>query len=124
MGVNALYCGSHLTIDQLLDNGTPRLVTGARLKYSEWQIGVSFSREIGPLIPYLGLAYATMDSQLYNVPVDPAFPYQVAEETLKNREPFILLIGIGLTSGQFVSLNLESRLIGEKSISLSGNIRF
>jgi len=124
MGVNALYCGSHLTIDRIIDNGIPRLSDGARLKYYEWQIGVSFSREIGPLIPYLGLAYASMRTNLYNVPNDPSYLFQIADEDLKNREPFILFLGVGLTKGQFVSFNLESRLVGEKAITLSGNIRF
>ncbi|NGX50673.1 MAG: hypothetical protein K1060chlam2_00522 [Chlamydiae bacterium] len=124
MGVNALYTGSHLTIDRILDNGIPRRSSGARLKYYEWQVGISFSREIGPLIPYLGIAYASMRSNLYNVPLDASFPFQIADEDLKNREPFILILGTGLTKGQFVSFNLESRLVGEKALTLSGHIRF
>lgn len=123
MGVNALYCGSHLTVDRIFENGVPRNADGARFKYYEWQLGVSFSREIGPLIPYIGLAYASMRSNLYNIP-NPAGFFHVADEDLKNREPFILLLGLGLTKGRFVSLNLESRLVGEKSLSLSGCVRF
>ena len=124
MGVNALYCGSHLIVDQIFDNDIPRSASGARLKYYEWQLGVSFTREIGPLTPYLGLAYSSMRTNLYNIPIDPSFSFQVANEDLENREPFILLLGLGFSKGQFVSFNVETRLVGEKAVTLSGNIRF
>ncbi len=124
MGVNALYSGSFLRINEILENGTPRRTSGARFKYSEWQVGVSFSREIGIFNPYIGLAYASMNSSLYNVPKDPNFSFIVSDEDIENREPFILLLGLGLTKGKNISANLESRLVGEKAISLTGNIRF
>lgn len=124
MGVNALYSGSYMHMSEILENGTPRKTSGARFKYSEWQIGVSFSREIGIFNPYLGLAYSSLNSSLYNIPHDPTFSTVISDEDLETREPFILLLGIGLTKGRNVSVNLESRLVGEKAMSLTGNIRF
>lgn len=124
MGVSALYSGSFMRIDQILENGASRDASGARFKYNEWQVGIGFSREVGPFIPYIGLAYSSMHSNLYNIPADPNFAFRIADEELENREPFVLFIGIGLTNGKKVSLNLESRMIGEKAITLSGDIRF
>ncbi len=124
MGVNALYSGSFMRISEILENGTPRRTSGARFKYSEWQVGISFSREIGIFNPYVGLAYSSFNSSLYNIPVDPNFSYVVADEDLENRQPFILLLGIGLIKGKNISINLESRLIGERAITLSSTIRF
>jgi major outer membrane protein len=124
MGVNALYSGSFMRVSSILENGEPRKTSGARYKYNEWQVGIGFSRDIGPLIPYIGLAYASMHSNLYNIPNDPNQMFQIEDEELENREPFILFLGLGFTKGKNVSLNLESRLLGEKALSLSGNIRF
>lgn len=124
MGFNALYSGSFMRIDRIFQNGGSRRTSGARFKYAEWQLGVSFSREIGLFIPYVGLAYASMHSNLYNVPNDPNFSFQVADEDIKTGQPFLLLIGVGLTKIRGVSFNLESRMIGERAITLNGNIRF
>lgn len=124
MGVNALYKGAFMKVTQIFENGAVRNAEGARFKYGEWQVGLSFSREIGPFIPYIGVAYASLFSTLYNVPEDPNFSFVVQDEELDNRQPFILLLGLGLTQGKSVGLNLESRLVGEKGVSLSGTIRF
>jgi hypothetical protein len=124
MGVNALYSGSFMRVSEILENGATRRTSGARYKYNEWQIGVGFSREIGIFVPYVGLAYASMHSNLYNIPDDPNFAFQIADEDVVNREPFILFLGVGLTKGENVSVNLESRMVGEKAISLSGSLRF
>lgn len=124
MGVNGIYSGSYMRISEIIENGNPRCTSGARFKYSEWQVGVSFSREIGIFSPYIGLAYSSLYSSLYNIPSDPNFSTVISDEDLETREPFILLLGIGLTKGKNASINLESRLIGEKAISLTGNIRF
>ena len=124
MGVNALYSGSFMRINEILQNGAPRKDSTARFKYGEWQVGISFSREIGFSIPYIGLAYASMHSCLYNISHDPNFSFCVQDEEIKNRQHFILLLGIGLTKMKNIALNLESRMIGEKGISLKGIIRF
>lgn len=124
MGVNALYSGSFMRISEIMENGEPRRTSGARFKYSEWQVGISFSREIGIFNPYIGLAYSSLNSRLYNIPDDSRFTTTIANEDLENREPFVLLMGLGLTKGKNVSINLESRLIGEKAISLTGALRF
>lgn len=124
MGVNALYSGSFMRISELMENGNPRRTAGARFKYSEWQVGIGFSREIGIFVPYLGLAYSSLNSRLYNIPNDPSFTTVIADEELEAREPFILVLGLGLNKGKNISVNLESRLVGEKAISLTGVIRF
>lgn len=124
LGVNALYSGSFMHINEIIENGGLRETSKARFKYCEWQIGMSFSREIGIFNPYIGLAYSSFNSSLYNIPNDPNFSMKIADEDLEMRNPFILLIGAGLTKGRNVGVNLESRLIGEKAVSLTGNIRF
>ena len=124
MGVNALYSGSFMRVSEILENGTTRRTSGARFKYNEWQIGIGFSREVGPFVPYIGLAYSSMHSDLYNIPEDLRFFFQVSDEELENRQPFILFLGVGVTKGKNISVNLESRMLGEKSISLSGCFRF
>ncbi len=124
MGINALYTGSFMRMSEILEDGVMRRTFGTRYKYNEWQIGIGFSREIGIFVPYVGLAYASMHSNLYNIPADPNFAFHVADEKVVNREPFILFLGVGLTRGKNVNINLESRMVGEKAISLSGSLRF
>ncbi len=121
MGVNAIYNGAFLDIDRITQNGALIPQTKARMSYHEWQVGINFSREIGPLIPYIGAAYASMRTHLKHLP-DPLI--LSGRQTLKNRQPFMFLIGLGLTKGRIFALNIESRLSAEKAIALSGDLRF
>ena len=124
MGVNALYTDSHMKISKLMENGNPRKTSGACFNYSEWQVGISLSREIGMLNPYIGLAYSSLNACLNHLPEDSRFSTRIADENLEAREPFVILLGLGLTKQRNVCLNLESRLLGERGISLSGQLRF
>lgn len=124
MGVNALYSSSFMRVSEILENGEPRRTSEALFKYSEWQVGISFSREIGIFNPYIGLAYSSLNSRLYGIPEDLSFTTSIADEDFETREPFVLLMGLGLNKGKNVCVNLESRLVGEKAISLTGVIRF
>ena len=120
LGVNARYNGSHLDLSRLTINGTPLATSDAKMEYHEWQVGMSFSREIGPFIPYLGVAYASMHSDLKNLPI-----FANAERIeLKNRNPFLLLLGVGMTSGKVMNLNLEVRMLGERALTASMDFRF
>jgi len=86
--------------------------------------GMSFAREMGRFIPYIGLAYASMQSCLRNLPSRPAFSFNPQDEELGNRDPFIFLLGVGMTSGYALSLNLETRMIGERALTVSADLRF
>ena len=124
MGVNALYQNSLLNSDSLSVNQKPLSSKGPSFRYKEWQLGISFSREVGMCIPYVGLAYASMDSSLHNLPKAPIMKHNLANQTIGNSEPFILYLGVGLTNGQLFAINIESRLIGEQAISFFANLRF
>lgn len=120
LGVNARYNASHLDLSQLIINGAPVVTSDAKMEYHEWQLGMSFSREIGPFIPYVGVAYASMLSELKNLPI-----FDNAERIeLENRNPFLLLLGVGMTSGRMMNLNLEVRMLGERTLTASMDFRF
>lgn len=122
LGVNARYNASHLDLDRIFQNGIPRRPKGANFHYHEWQVGVSFSREIGPFIPYIGLAYASMHSRFKNLPK--GLPFNPKNEEFENRNPFLLLLGVGMTSGRAINLNLEARMVGERALTASADLRF
>ena len=124
MGVNALYQNASLNIDSLSVNQKPLPSKEAGISYKEWQVGLSFSREIGIFVPYIGLAYASMDSILRDLPITSIIKPKLESQTIGNREPFILYLGVGLTKGQMFAINIESRLIGEQAISFFANLRF
>ena len=122
MGINARYNASHLKIDRLIVNGIPQNPKSANMHYHEWQVGGSFSREIGNMIPYIGLAYASQHSYLRSIPNTSVYSFR--DEKIKNRNPFVLLFGLGMTSGQAVNFNIETRLIGEMALTGSADLRF
>jgi len=124
MGVNALYQNAFLNSDSLSVNQKPLPSKGPSFRYKEWQLGISFSREIGMCIPYVGLAYASMDSSLHNLSKALITKPNLGNQTIGNSEPFILYLGVGLTNGQLFAINIESRLIGEQAISFFANLRF
>src|SRR5690606_32574807 len=85
MGVNALYMASTLPFDAIIQNGVNRRIGSSHLDYDEWQVGISFSREIGVFVPYIGLAYASMDSCLKSPPRQSSL-FNPKSENLKNRQ--------------------------------------
>ena len=124
MGVNALYQRASLNIDSLTINQKPLPPKGTNISYNEWQVGLSFSREIGIFVPYIGLAYSSMDSRLNHLPSASVFTPKLENQTIDNREPFILCLGVGLTKGQVFAINIESRIIGEQAIAFFADLRF
>lgn len=122
MGINARYNASHLKIDRLIVNAIPQNPKSANMHYHEWQVGGSFSREIGNMIPYIGLAYASQHSYLRSIPNTSVYSFR--DEKIKNRNPFVLLFGLGMTSGQAVNFNIETRLVGEMALTGSADLRF
>ena len=124
MGVSALYNGSVLHVDRIIQNGAALQAKGLRMSYHEWQVGVSFSREVGIFIPYIGLAYASMRTCLRQLPFNLKVSFNTKDQTLKNREPFIFFLGVGLTKGHIFAFNLEVRMVAEKAVTLFGDLRF
>jgi major outer membrane protein len=122
MGINARYNASHLKIDRLIVNAIPQNPKSTNMHYHEWQVGGSFSREIGNMIPYIGLAYASQHSYLRSIPNTSVYSFR--DEKIKNRNPFVLLFGLGMTSGQAVNFNIETRLVGEMALTGSADLRF
>ena len=117
MGVNAWYQHAGLGVNNLSQNGETIPTQRARVNYDEWQIGIGFSREIGMFCPYAGLAYAALFSSLRHLERYPSVK-------IKNRQPFILLLGVGITAEKAVAFNVESRLIGERAVTVTGQFRF
>ena len=116
MGVNAKYTTSCLSINQTILNGVEQKRKG-HFTYNEWQLGFGFSREIDSFIPYLGLAYASMRGHFHHT------PFISKNEIAKAKEHFILFLGAGITNGLILDLNVEVRMIGEKAVSLSIDLR-
>ena len=117
MGVNAWYQHAGLGVNQLSQNGAMIPPQRAHVNYDEWQIGIGFSREIGMFCPYAGLAYAALFGSLRHLE-------QYSSIEIKNRQPFILLLGVGITAKKAIAFNVESRLIGEKAVTVTGQFRF
>lgn len=124
MGVNALYQSASLKMNSLSVNQNPLPPKGANISYKEWQVGLSFSRAIGIFVPYIGLAYASMDSRLNHLPGPSASIPKLESQKIDNREPFIVCLGVGLTKGQAFAINIESRMVGEQAIALFADLRF
>ncbi|MEM7175703.1 MAG: hypothetical protein AAF443_07245 [Chlamydiota bacterium] len=117
MGVNAWYQHAKPGVSHFSQNGEAISPKRAYVDYDEWQVSIGFSRIIGMFCPYAGLAYAALFSSLCQSEWFPPIK-------IKNRQPFILLLGVGVTAEKAVAFNVESRLIGEKAITVTGQLRF
>jgi major outer membrane protein len=124
MGFNARYNHAHLNLDHIIQNGRPIPTGRGSFHYDEWQVGASFSREIGIFIPYIGLSYAYMSSGFHQLPNRSPLTFCPEDEEIENWSPFIFLVGVGLSQGKAVNFNIETRMVGEVGLTVSGDLRF
>jgi hypothetical protein len=87
--------------------------------YNEWQIAVGVTQKISILRPYGGIVYRGSELRLINTPF-----FQNKNMNLTFDKKHGIVIGTSASMGSFVMINAELRLVNERSITISGDIRF
>ena len=109
----------HIKWDAL--NGAA-FTTDATMRYREWQAGLGFAHRIEMLIPYIAVKYSNVKAKVSSIRSNIALAH--CHFKLSNRDHFGLVLGCTLTTGKYLDINVESRMIDEQAVSLAGNIKF
>ena len=121
LGVSGGYMRAYPGVKSLTLNGSPSATGNLCLDYKEWQIGTAVTHEIGIFSPYIGLNFARAFVDVSNLSLA-AIPFR--NETLTERNPFILAVGSGLSAPKGFAANFELRTIGEFAFSFVFALRF
>ncbi|MDN3507627.1 MAG: hypothetical protein P0S94_01755 [Simkaniaceae bacterium] len=123
-GVSANYMTTDPNVKSLTQNGASLSTSGARLHYTEWQVGLGVSGKFSYFLPYIGAAFASADLRVTN-PFDMTpLELQVRHENFKSYDRGTLVLGLGFSNETVFSANIEGRLIGETALSLAFSLRF
>ena len=116
LAADAKYSFFNASSSYLTQNDVP-IADQTKYNMKEWQLGVGISQKISLLRPYLGIAYRDNKIIMDNTPFfDKLY--------LEFKKKAGIFFGSTASLGSFVMLNGEIRLINERSIAISGEIRF
>lgn len=120
-----------LGLDGKIQYGRPRIKkvsmhgdsfsSHAHLAYHEWQISIAVYHTFRLFTPYLGFKYSNVHANA-NGFSKRVFNHKHVK--MKNRFPYGLALGCGVSPGKKFDVNLEIQLVDEQGLSVGGNIRF
>ena len=123
-GVSGSYLTTNPRVESITQNGALVGAYGARLHYSEWQVGLGGSGRFGIFVPYIGGAFASADLRVTNPEDMMPLALQVRHENFKNYDRPSVVIGLGVSDETWYFGNIEGRFVGETALTLSLSIRF
>ncbi|MFH0732159.1 MAG: hypothetical protein V2A72_04455 [Candidatus Omnitrophota bacterium] len=131
------YRNTHPDFDDVELEQPSRSVAASEFKVQEWQVGgiVSMEFQLGSkkrypktaiysLIPYLGLAYSDckVENRFIRTDVAPNTGFDIGDA--KSDKKAVFIAGCDLTCPENISLNVEGKLLGEKSASAGATVKF
>ncbi len=119
LGADAKYLRFKPKTQYLLQNESVIKKENFKFFLREWQIAIGISRPMTLFSPYLGLTVRNTKAKFKYVPF---YHNRVLELKYERREG--LYLGTSLSMGSNIFLNGEIRLINERSVVISGDIRF
>lgn len=123
LGFGGRYSFCHYHARELASDGVQSPVMGTHLIWKQWQVNLDLSYKIHLFTPYIGIKYSQEEAKIGDFSVAIASNGSGANQ-LMNRDPVGLYLGCGLSSGKYLMINLEGRLIDEEAISLTADLRF
>ena len=123
LGVGGRYSSSHYQPKRLYQNGIDVPVTGTHYHWREWQFNTDISYKICYFTPYIGIKYSNAKANIgaFSVPLSPDGS---GNARFDNKDPVGIYLGCGISSGDYLMVNLEGRLIDEEAVSVFADIRF
>ncbi|MGB7978138.1 MAG: hypothetical protein WCF19_03130 [Chlamydiales bacterium] len=123
LGVGGRYSSCSGAPAWLKANGSHASVAGSQFHWREWQINLDISYTIHLFTPYIGTKYSNARTRLVDFSV-PVSANGGGNTAFKNRTPVGLYLGCALSSGNYLMINLEGRLIDEEAVTVSADFRF
>ncbi len=122
LGCGGRYSHASYTLSKLTSDGVHAPIAGAQFQWTEWQVNLDISYKIHYFTPYIGVKYSRPQTDLshFSVPISP----DGNSNQFLARDPVGVYLGCGLSTGKYVMLNIEGRLVDEEAITVSGDIRF
>lgn len=107
----------------------------AKLRWSEWQVGVALSHHIDIFTPYIGMSYSNVSARAHKTNSKAFFLTVPSEPTpisgfvprgfkMESRNHFGMALGCDLSNGKLFDLGVEVRIISEQALTLKGDIKF
>jgi len=123
LGISLFYEYTHPMIQWIKINALPTsFKTKANIIYYEWQIGLGASYRIHLFSPYVMIKYSNAMAHFRHLPKD-LYPHTHRFKAI-NRRHFGLACGLSCSTSSPFSINIETHIIDEYSITLTTNMKF
>lgn len=130
LGADLKYFETDQKPNFFLVNGLVRPLEGPfRLELQEIQAAIAGSYDIGYFVPYIGLTY--LFSKISPVPTLGLISIPERDLILEfeanpsiNHKKIGLVLGTSLVSNETMNLNVETRMIDQNALNISGQLRF
>jgi hypothetical protein len=124
LGLDGKYQYSYPKIDEIEKNGTTVIPNdNSSVLIHGWQIGASLGYRVDIFSPYLGVKYLRQVASFNNLPEGLISPFDNAFKA-KNENNFGFFVGVLISSGHDFSIGIESRMIDERALSLTLDLKF
>jgi len=120
IGVDAKYRQFEPDMDVVKYYREPISTRNQKLTFKEWQASLGFAYQYKKLIPYLGLKYSDVDSQIHFNNGSTTY----SDKTVTSKNNFGLFYGLDIIVKDNVSFNIEGRSLDEEAANLGLNARF
>ncbi len=118
-GIDGKYLFFRAHPSSFLKNATPFSFKGGEIQQKEWQVTPAISYKTGILIPYFGIPCRFAKVKLKYLPF---IDHPLLE--LKSLHKAGICLGVTISSGREVFLNLEGEWLSENGSILSSELRF
>lgn len=123
VGAGVSYMETDPSLRQLKANGEELSTNSSFIKFQTLDAFFGFAFQTGFLIPYVCFHYNNAKAKI-NTLEGPISDSGSNNIKLKERCPYGLAAGVSITNKKQISVTIESRVISEEALTLTGSFRF
>lgn len=123
VGVGVSYFQTEPSLTSLKLNGEELPIDDSKIKFKSIDAFFGLSFQTGILIPYICFHYRKADATISAIE-GPIADNGKASVDLKERCPYGLALGVSITNKRQFALTIESRVISEEALTVTGTFRF
>ena len=94
-------------------------IAHTHFSFFEWQVAAGLSQQFSIFTPYIGVTFTNAHMYLKPLPL-----LGTGKFKLRHREQYGIVFGFTLSSGSYVSFDVEGRLVNEAGVYSSLDLRF